>query len=372
MQILHVTDCYAPRLGGIEVQVSDLVAAQRAAGHRVEVATATIGDDLHGVHRLGARMPFALPVHPRGGGRLAELLALRRPDVVHVHVGAVSPFAWTGLRAALRAGLAVVVTVHSMWDPATHGIYTALKMAFDWPKWGVVATAVSTAAAASVQAVAGLAMPVHVVPNGLDVAGWRPAVRPDGDADGVHVVAVGRLAPRKQPVRLLRILLAARALVPAAVPIRATIVGDGPARGAMDRFAAANGMTSWVSMPGRRTREQVAQVLATGDVFVAPAPRESFGIAALEARAVGLPIVARARSGVGDFVRHGVEGLLADTFEDMITAVTRLITDHRLRQSIARHNHAVPPAVGAWPSVLDHLERCYRQAQGQPSVVSSG
>jgi phosphatidylinositol alpha 1,6-mannosyltransferase len=361
--ILHVSDCYLPRLGGIEIQVGDLVAAQRAAGHRVEVATATAGRDLPGVHRLATRMPFELPVHPLGAARLAGLMAELRPDVVHVHAGAVSPFAWQGVQAAVRARLAVVVTVHSMWDAATRGIYTALRMAFNWHRPGLVITAVSTAAAIPVRAVAGPDIPVHVIPNGLDVAGWRPRP-PSARYDGtVHVVAVGRLAPRKQPLRLLQLLLAARSQVPAGVAMRATIVGDGPARGSMERFAAAKGLTSWVSMLGRCSRDQVADVLSTGDIFVAPAPKESFGIAALEARAAGLPIVARAGSGVGDFVRHGADGLLAGSFQDMATAIARLSTDHALRERIIQHNRAVPPAVGSWPTVLEHLERCYRQAQ---------
>src|SRR5437868_1545383 len=66
VRILQVSDCYLPRLGGIEVQVADLVRMQREAGHEVEVATATRGEPLPGVHRVVARMPFDLPVHPFG------------------------------------------------------------------------------------------------------------------------------------------------------------------------------------------------------------------------------------------------------------------------------------------------------------------
>lgn len=358
-----MTDCYLPRLGGIEVQVSDLVAAQRAAGHQVEVATATAGPELPGVHRIAVPLPFDLPVHPLGGARITSLLAERRPDVVHVHVGAVSPFGWQGARAAGRAGLPTVVTVHSMWDPVTRGIYAALRTTFEWHRWGLVVTAVSTAAAAGVRAVAGRDVPVHVIANGLDVPRWRPSC-PAGGRDGVvHVVAVGRLAPRKQPVSLLRMLRAARARVPDEVAMRATIVGDGPARRSMERFVAAHGLESWVSMPGRRSRDQVAEVLAGGDIFVAPAPRESFGIAALEARAAGLPVLARTEGGVGDFVRHGTEGLLAGTFDEMAAALALLCTDHALRERITVHNRTVPPTVGTWPSVLADTARCYDQAR---------
>ncbi|MET7337246.1 glycosyltransferase family 4 protein [Nonomuraea sp. NPDC005650] len=362
MRIFHVSDCYLPRLGGIEVQVADLVRMQREAGHDVRVATATKGEPLPGVHRIVAKMPFDLPVHPFGVGHLTRRLTSLRPDVVHVHAGAVSPFAWMGVRAAARAGLPCVVTVHSMWDPVTRALYRLLRLAFGWQRWRLVATTVSNAAAVPIRAVAGPEVPVRVVSNGLDLSGWAPSPGARDEREEVHIVAVGRLAPRKQPVRLLRLLQAARRRVPARIPMRATIVGDGPARGQMERFLARHGMAGWVSLPGRYTREQIAKVLESADVFVAPAPRESFGIAALEARAAGLPVVARAQSGVADFVADGTEGLLGRTLGDLARAVTRLCTDAELRESIAAHNRATPPAAGSWPAVLDGFDRAYAEA----------
>ncbi|GAA5055636.1 glycosyltransferase involved in cell wall biosynthesis [Thermocatellispora tengchongensis] len=361
MRILHISDCYLPRLGGIEVQVADLVRAQRGAGHDVEVATATPGEDLPGVHRIVARLPFDLPVHPFGVGHLLRLMTSRRPDVVHVHAGAVSPFAWMGARAAARAHLPAVVTVHSMWDPVTRGLYHALRGAFEWQGWGLVGTAVSEAAARPIRAVAGRQVPVHVVSNGLDVSGWRPTgpVRRAPQGEPVHVVAVGRLAPRKQPVRLLRLLREARRRA----DLRATIVGDGPARASMERYLAKHGMTGWVSLPGRYPRERIRELLAEADVFVAPAPRESFGLAALEARAAGVPVVARAQSGVADFVRPGKEGLLGRDFDELVSSVVRLATDRELRELIAEHNRGTEPSRCSWPVVLEGFERCYDQAR---------
>ncbi|MEV4299703.1 glycosyltransferase family 4 protein [Microbispora rosea] len=368
MRILHVSDCYLPRLGGIEVQVADLVRAQREAGHTVEVVTATPGERLPGVHRVVANLPFDLPVHPRGTTHLLRIMASGRYDVAHVHTGAVSPFAWMGVRAAVRSGLPVVATVHSMWDPVTRDVYRALQAAFGWRRWGLVLTAVSEAAARPIRAVAGPRVPVQVVSNGLDVTSWRPgpgserhsAVRDVGDGT-VHVVAVGRLAPRKQPLRLLKLLETARDRVPGNVAMRATIVGDGPARGRMERYLRARRM-SWVSLPGRYSREQIKDLLAGADVFVAPAPRESFGLAALEARAAGVPVVARAQSGVADFVRPGKEGLLGRTFDDLVASVVRLARDSALRQSIAEHNRETEPVRCSWPAVLEGFAHCYELA----------
>src|SRR5690606_9524952 len=148
----------------------------------------------------------------------------------------------------VRRRLPCVVTVHSMWDPLTRALYRLLKLLYGWQRWGLVATTVSGAAAAPIRRVAGPQVPVRVVSNGLDLSGWR--LFPDGGAPEargeVHIVAVGRLAPRKRPVGLLRILEKARARVPAAIPLRATVIGDGPARPAMERYLARRGMGGWV------------------------------------------------------------------------------------------------------------------------------
>lgn len=362
------------------------------------MATATRGEPLDGVHRIVARMPFDLPVHPRGVGHVTRLVTSSRPDVVHVHTGAVSPFAWMGVRAAVRAGLPVVVTVHSMWDPGTRAVYRLLRLVYEWHRWGVVATTVSSAAAVPIRRVAGRGVPVHVVSNGLDLTGWRPSALPsvplsalpsalpsdepsedrsdehfgepsvelseEAGKGGVHIVAVGRLAPRKHPVRLLKALNTARARIPSGIPMRATIVGDGPARSSMDRYLTQHDMTGWVTLPGRQSREEIARLLASADMFVAPAPLESFGIAALEARAAGLPVIARERSGVADFVRHGEEGLLARNEPDLARCIARLTTDTTLRETIAAHNRTTEPTAGSWKSVLEGFDQAYKQAIG--------
>ncbi|WP_197043207.1 glycosyltransferase [Saccharothrix sp. NRRL B-16314] len=71
MSIIHVTDCFLPRLGGIEVQVAGLAQAQASSGEEVHVVTATrlaSPGDGYSVHRIAVRVPWDLPVHP-GRGR---------------------------------------------------------------------------------------------------------------------------------------------------------------------------------------------------------------------------------------------------------------------------------------------------------------
>ncbi|GAB3419538.1 glycosyltransferase family 4 protein [Flindersiella endophytica] len=391
MKIVHISDCFLPRLGGIEIQVAELTRLQKEHGHRVSVITATPNrsrtapDHPADVRRIIAPLPWELPVHPRAGHELRGALEELRPDVVHIHIGVVSPFAWSGVRESVRLGLPTVVTVHSLWDPVTQGIYRTLDRLVGWRGWPMVGTTVSTAAAAPIRAVAGGGVDVGVVGNGIDPAGWRLSSRGTAGAgagsgagaagagaagdDVVHVVAVGRLAPRKRPIALLRVLGAAHRRLPPAVQLRATIVGDGPARPAMERHILRNGLGSWVRLAGRLDRSEIQRVLGTADVFVAPAIKESFGIAALEARTAGVPIVAYTRSGISDFVSSGVEGLLADTEPGMVDAIVRLAGDAQLRHRIAAYNRATEPTDCSWPATLKGFDEQYHAARERVGLL---
>ncbi|MBB5954880.1 glycosyltransferase involved in cell wall biosynthesis [Saccharothrix tamanrassetensis] len=355
MSIIHVTDCFLPRLGGIEVQVAGLADAQSRAGARVHVVTATRDAEQppgYTVHRVAMRLPGNLPVHPRAGSHLDRLLADVRPEVVYVHVGAVSPFAWSGISSALRSGLPTVAVVHSMWDPLVQRIYRRLDRWEGWCRGPLVWGAVSTAAAERMRA----ALPgaeVSVVPNGITPVLWRGVAeqRPD---DALHVVSVGRLASRKQPMHLLSVLREAREQIG---DLRATVVGAGPQMPAMRRYLRRHGM-DWVTLPGRLDREAIRRLLSGADVFVNPTVAEAFGLAALEARTAGVPVIARPGTGVADFVRDGVEGLLSD---DLVGALVRLAGDHEERRRIAAHNRDTDPPC-TWPRVLEALRACRDRA----------
>lgn len=362
MRIAHVSDCFAPRTGGIETQVAELVRRQSASGHQVRVITATPGPaptpgpDSSGdvaVERISARIPFDLPIHPRTRANVAAVLRTHRPDVVHLHVGAVSPFAWGAFRAVREAGLPAVVTVHSVWGPIARSGYRMAQLLNGWASWGAQITAVSDMAAALIEEAVPQAAPVLVVPNGIDVEQWRvPATA--ADASCLRLIAVMRLAPRKRTGALLRIVDEAAGLT--RTSLRLVIVGDGPDRAKAERAARAS--RAEVRLVGRLDAAGVRDELARADVFVQSSIRESFGIAALEARTAGLPVIAQARSGTATFVVDGVNGLLADDDAGMARAIASFADDRALLERVTRNNREHPPAQ-AWPSILAALDAAY-------------
>jgi glycogen synthase len=371
VRIAHISDCYLPRLGGIEAQVHGLARRQQASGHEVTVLTATPGarGERHGavelvegipVHRLAIRLPFGLPVNPLAPRDVRSILLSGRYDVAHVHAGVVSPFAYDALKVVLDLEMPMVVTWHCMLGRAER-MGRWWERLRDLSSRPVAFTAVSSLAAEPVGRVLGDGVEVTVLPNGVDVAAWRaePLARPRGD--DVRIVSAMRLARRKRPIPLLRMLSRVRELVPGELGLRLVVFGDGPARGSMYRLARRLGLQDWVELPGRVDRERLLATYRAADLYVAPARLESFGIAALEARAAGLAVVARADSGVREFVTHDVEGLLAPDDRAMVDAIARLATDTALRQRISAYNRAEPPQQD-WSYVVRRADEEYERA----------
>ncbi|NAZ84503.1 glycosyltransferase, partial [Kineococcus sp. R8] len=136
-----------------------------------------------------------------------------------------------------------------------------------------------------------------------------------------------------------------RARVPAHVPLRAVLVGDGPQRAAVATAVARLGLAGWVELPGRTTREGLARCFADADAYVAPAVWESFGLAALEARCAGLPVAGMAGSGLAEFVEDGVEGRLARDDRELARVLARWALAPGEVARTARHNATTLPAV---------------------------
>jgi glycosyltransferase involved in cell wall biosynthesis len=158
-----------------------------------------------------------------------------------------------------------------------------------------------------------------VVPARYDT----PRAQPEGDAP-THLVFVGRLAA----VKGLRVLMDAFSTARQTNPnLKLTIVGDGPDRAWLETAARPYGHD--VHLTGFLSQSDVAQVLATADIFVLPSFAEGVPVVLMEAMASRMPVIATQVAGVPELVAHGVSGLLIPpgNAHALADAIATLATD---------------------------------------------
>lgn len=380
MKIVLLSDWFLPRLGGVELQLRDLAGELAARGHRVDVVTTTPADPrVQGTLQTGAAdVPAGVTVHRvdvpivprlhvtlslRAGEVMRERLAALAPDVVHAHASVGSTAVLAGGWAAQALELPAVVTFHSVLGPYRH-LLRAVDAIWGWTRWRWRLTAVSRAAARDVAWLA-RGRAVDVLPNGLDAGAWRAEHEPAPDGT-LRLVSVLRLQVRKRGVPMIEAVAEAHRRLRGTRRVTLTVIGDGPERAKMEARARSLGVGDAVEFAGYLPREEIRRRFARSDAFVLLSAVESFGIAALEARAAGLPVVARGDTGMGELLEHGREALLATTDAGVVEELVRLGREPGLLERIAAHNRRVPPLVGWESTIARHLEVYERALDGAP------
>jgi glycosyltransferase involved in cell wall biosynthesis len=362
------SDWYAPRRGGIEMHLRDLAERLVAAGHELSVITSTPaergapGDDGSiVVRRLAApRLPLAEVVFsPSVAGEIARLLEEERIDLVHSHVSIVSPVAYAAAWAARRRGIPVVVTFHSM-IPRLSQMMAAFDRVTRFSEWGVVPTAVSSAVARAVAPLAPEGTGVELLPNGIYSKQWR-VERVAAPPRTLRLVSAMRLEPKKRPRALVSILDRVRRQVGGGIDVTLTLAGDGSSRASVERATAAAGLEGSFRLPGHVGRDELRELYARSDLFVLPTRMEAYGLAALEARAAGLPVAAMRGTGVEDFIEDGRDGWLVADDRALADTIARLARDRRELDAVAAHNADVA-ARNDWSEVLPHHLELYARA----------
>ena len=176
------------------------------------------------------------------------------------------------------------------------------------------------------------AQAIEVIPNFVDTARFSPdpgaGRRESGRTGGraLSVVHVSNFRALKRVPDVVRIFHETRRLLPD-VPLTLKLVGDGPERAEVEALAIRLGVHARIEFLGERI--DLPAVLRVSDVFLLPSETESFGLAALEAMACGVPVVASDVGGIPEVVSDGETGLLAPVGDVPALArhVARLIGD---------------------------------------------
>jgi glycosyltransferase involved in cell wall biosynthesis len=183
--------------------------------------------------------------------------------------------------------------------------------------------------------------PAHVIYSGLSISGEPPAPRaPDKE---LVIGTAGRLVELKGIEYLIRAVAAMHSEFPT---LRLEIAGSGPQRSKLEEEVARAGLIQKVQFLG--WIDDLNKVLPGWDVFVMPSLEEGFPIAALDAMAAGVPVIASAVGGVPELIQDGKTGWLVPPRDaDALASRLRLL----LRDPSAR----VKMGAAGFTRVRDHF-----------------
>ena len=178
---------------------------------------------------------------------------------------------------------------------------------------------------------------IDVVPNFVDTVRFAPpaARTATGDTAPYVLVHVSNFRPLKRVDDVVRIFAETRRRMPG-TKVVLRLVGDGPERPRVEALVSELGLEADVEFLGERV--DLPAVLRHADVFLLPSETESFGLAALEALACGVPVVASRVAGIPEVVADGEVGLLAPVGDvaGMAAHVVRLLGDRALLERFSR------------------------------------
>jgi L-malate glycosyltransferase len=344
--------CYAS-VGGSGVVATELAHALASRGHQVSIISSEppfrLREGTAGVTFERVEIPsyplFREPQYLLAlTNTIVRVAEARRLDILHAHYAVPHAAAAYMAREMLAAAPGVttpktVATLHGTditlvgSDPSY-----ARVVAFCIERSDAV-TAVSESLKSDTIGALGIEHGIRVIPNFLDCGEWRrrtdPLLRarfcPPGRCEAI-VMHVSNF----RAVKRVDLALEVFRRIHRRVRARFVLVGDGPVREEVERRASEYGLADEVSFVGEQ--QDLVAWLSIGDLFLLPSAKESFGLAALEAMACEVPVVASNVGGLPEIIENGVTGFACppDAMDLMADRSIALLTDPALRASITQ------------------------------------
>ena len=179
---------------------------------------------------------------------------------------------------------------------------------------------------------------IEVIPNFIcqtdyqrhPVDELRRTLAPGGESLLVHV---SNFRPVKRPVDCIEIF---SCVLQRGIKARLVMVGDGSERTNVEHRARCLGISDKCSFVGKQPK--IVDYLSASDVLLLPSEQESFGLAALEAMACEVPVIASRVGGIPEVVEDGETGFLSAVgdVDKMAADAARLLTDPDLRMAMGQ------------------------------------
>ena len=332
--------CY-PVPGGSGILATELGAQLAARGHEVHFISSSLP---YRLDRFGVELFFhevETPNYPLFtyppytlslASKMIEVSQQFGLDILHAHYAV--PHATAAYLAKQAMGKGAPKTVCTL-----HGTDITLvgsdKSFYEITRFSIDAadgvTAVSEFLRSKTIEVFGTKRHIEVIRNFVDTSRFYPRTEDDCHCrfapNGEKIVAhLSNFRPVKNVTGVVQMFARVRQKMPA----KLLMIGDGPDTAGAFELAKSLGVAEDVMFLG--TREDVDQILCAADAFLLPSNYEAFGLAALEAMACGVPVVASRVGGVPELVQDGVNGFLVgpDDYEAGADRLFQILSDEKV------------------------------------------
>ncbi|MEX2103951.1 MAG: N-acetyl-alpha-D-glucosaminyl L-malate synthase BshA, partial [Bacilli bacterium] len=266
----------------------------------------------------------------------AQVAKMQELDILHVHYAV--PHAICAYLAKRMVGdhLKIVTTLHGTDISVLaqdESLRDLIRLAINESD---AVTAVSSDLIRETRTALGIVKPIDLVYNFVDKRVFYPR--------GCDILRSEYAEPHEKilmhisnfrPVKRVGDVIDIFAKVNEKIPSRLLLVGEGTDLPKICNKVRELGIQSKVVFLGKQ--DEVAQIISLADIMLLPSEKESFGLAALEAMACGVPTVASNAGGIPELVTHGQTGYLAPVGNTdlMSEYVIKLLSDESLYQSFS-------------------------------------
>lgn len=314
--------CY-PTFGGSGVVATELGLALAEKGHEVHFITykqpvrlELLSKNIHfhevsvPVYPLFHYQPYELAL----SSKLVDMVKLHKIELLHVHYAI--PHAYAGYMAKKMLAeenifIPMVTTLHGT-DITLVGNHPFYKPAVTFSiNNSDVVTSVSKSLKEDTLHLFNIKKEIHVVPNFIDIPKKiNPYTDCQRDMMAEKHERIITHVSNLRPVKRVKDVIEIFDRIQKKIPSKLIIVGEGPEREASEKLCRKKGIEEKVLFLGNSN--EVDKILCFSDLFILPSEKESFGLAALEAMASGVPVISSNSGGLPEVNIEGVSGYLSD------------------------------------------------------------
>jgi N-acetyl-alpha-D-glucosaminyl L-malate synthase BshA len=334
--------CY-PTYGGSGIVATEVGKSLAERGHKVHFITYALPMRLTGIGLHDLALPyidnifyhevemssyplFEFPLYEMAlASKMVEVARYEKLDLIHAHYAIPHATAALTAKRVLGNGPKLVTTLHGT-DITLVGLEPSFEplMRYSIEESDAV-TSVSEFLRKETCDNYHVHKTIDVIPNFIDTDVFRPVdsrslkrlLAPSGEKILVHV---SNFRPIK---RVCDAIYAFKAVIDRGIKAKFLLVGDGPDRSECETLARKLGVWQHTRFLGKQA--ELAAILSASDVFIIPSGNESFGLAALEAMACGVPVISSDIGGLPEVNVDGVTGFVVGV-EDVNALADRLYT----------------------------------------------